>query len=263
MSRRRTNIMKLAKPESGASAIPGRQPENAPGFRPLYAQVRGALARRIASGEWLPGRILPSEMQLAAEMGVSQGTVRKALDAMAAQSLVMRQQGRGTFVARHDEERVLFRFFRLKPDGGGKEFPESDVRTVERGRATAAEARRLVLGPGESVIRIHRLRALGGETCISEYLRLPAKLFAGFSVTDVPNTLYDAYSLHFGVTVMAASEKLKAVALAKRDALALNLKTGTPALEIDRTAADINGRIVEWRRTICRTDRFHYLSELR
>jgi GntR family transcriptional regulator len=93
------------------------------GFRPLYRQVKDLLLRRLADGVWQPGQILPSEPEIAANLGVSQGTVRKALDEMTAENLLVRRQGRGTFVARHDEERILFRFFRLQSDTGERQFP--------------------------------------------------------------------------------------------------------------------------------------------
>src|SRR3546814_10554487 len=85
----------------------------APEARPLYAQVRTLLLQRLIEGIWKPGTALPSEMQLAQELGVSQGTVRKALDDLAAENLVVRRQGRGTFVAEHDTDRALFHFFHL------------------------------------------------------------------------------------------------------------------------------------------------------
>src|SRR5919202_6832930 len=92
------------------------------GYRPLYRQVRALLVRRLAEGVWQPGQLLPSEGQLAAELGVSQGTVRKALDALTAERLLVRRQGRGTFVAEHEDG--TFHFFRLVPDAGAPSFPE-------------------------------------------------------------------------------------------------------------------------------------------
>src|SRR6185437_2452160 len=100
------------------------------GYQPLYAKVRDAFVQRLVDGSWQPGQALPSEIELAQEIGVSQGTVRKALDALASENLLVRQQGRGTFVALHDETRVPFRFFRIVPDGGQRSFPESVVLNV-------------------------------------------------------------------------------------------------------------------------------------
>src|SRR5919202_1506403 len=113
------------------------------GYRPLYRQVRALLVRRLAEGVWQPGQLLPSEGQLAAELGVSQGTVRKALDALTAERLLVRRQGRGTFVAEHDGERILFHFFKLMPDAGKPSFPESRIVTTRAAQADADERDRL------------------------------------------------------------------------------------------------------------------------
>jgi len=130
------------------------------GFRPLYQQVRDAFVQRLVEGKWTPGQALPSEMELAAEVGVSQGTVRKALDALASENLVIRRQGRGTFVAEHDEARILFQFFKLVPDRGESRFPESRIVHVAdgvAGRAGVVWAR--AAGPADTAKRRPRARA--------------------------------------------------------------------------------------------------------
>src|SRR3712207_6352868 len=104
-----------------------QQAEGQLGVLPLYRQVMARLVHRIAEGVWRQGDALPTEFEIAAELGVSQGTVRKALDAMAAENLIVRQQGRGTFVARYDDQRILFHFFKLAPDEGERRFPESRI----------------------------------------------------------------------------------------------------------------------------------------
>ncbi|MGL4239747.1 MAG: GntR family transcriptional regulator, partial [Beijerinckiaceae bacterium] len=136
--------------------MPSGDPSADLGFRPLYRQVRDRLTRRIADGRWKAGEMVPSEMQIAAELGVSQGTVRKALDDMTAAKLLVRRQGRGTFVATHDEARILFQFFKLQPDGQDRVFPESEVLSVTTGGAHNDEAEALKLFAGEPIIRIRR-----------------------------------------------------------------------------------------------------------
>ncbi|KAF0231361.1 MAG: GntR family transcriptional [Beijerinckiaceae bacterium] len=166
----------------------GRKSEAPPGFRPLYRQVKELLIGRIADRTWSPGEGIPSEQQIAADLGVSQGTVRKALDEMTVENLLVRRQGRGTFVARHDEARILFQFFKIVPDGERPVFPESTLREVSRGQANVTEREKLKLGPGEPVIRIARLRSLRGRVTISEYLTMPARLFPGLADEgEVPN----------------------------------------------------------------------------
>ena len=87
-----------------------------PAFRPLYRQIQDLIVQALADKEWLPGEMIPSEMDLAARFEVSQGTVRRAIDELAAENLLVRRQGKGTFVATHADPRAFFRFLRLVPD---------------------------------------------------------------------------------------------------------------------------------------------------
>ena len=250
--------MDMTKPAPG-----GLQPVDALAFRPLHRQVRDMLIRRLVDGVWAPGAPLPSEMQLAAELGVSQGTVRKALDAMAAENLVVRRQGRGTFVARHDEERIMFQFFKLVGDDGARSFPLSRVLSVGEGAATAAEREALGLPKGARTIRIRRLRSMDGAPVVIERITLPEAMFPGLAAMELPNNLYGLYAMDFGVTVGSTREKLKAVAASAEDADALGITPGAPVLEIDRLARSLERAPVEWRVSVCLTETLHYLSELR
>src|SRR3954447_19432566 len=107
-------------PDDTADAAQGT-----PAFSPLYQQIKGLLLRSLQAGEWKPGEAIPSEMDLAARFRVSQGTVRKAIDELAADNLLVRRQGKGTFVATHAEQHVQYRFLKLVPDNGdrGSEGP--------------------------------------------------------------------------------------------------------------------------------------------
>jgi GntR family transcriptional regulator len=164
------------------------------GFRPLYRQVKAIFVRRLMDGVWAPGAILPSEGQLAAEIGVSQGTVRKALDELAAENLVVRRQGRGTFVAEHDERRILFQFFKLAPDQGAPRFPDSVVLSVTTGPADDAERTALDLQEAAPIIRIRRQRSFDGAPLIVETVSLPQALFPGLESGPIPNNLYSLYA---------------------------------------------------------------------
>jgi GntR family transcriptional regulator len=251
--------------------MPGRREEAGPsaaptesfGFRPLYRQVRDMLIRRLVDGVWQPGQPLPSEMQLAAELGVSQGTVRKALDAMAAENLVVRRQGRGTFVARHDEERILFQFFKLVADDGRRSFPESRVLALSHGRANAQERSVLSLAKDARVVRIRRQRSLNGRPVIVEAITLPEAMFPGLVDMELPNNLYGLYAMHYGVAVANTQEKLKAIGIATVDAEVLGVAPGTPVLQINRLALSLDHFAVEWRLGVCLTEHIHYLSDLR
>ncbi len=233
------------------------------GFRPLYRQVRDALVRRIIGGLWEPGAALPSEIQIAMELGVSQGTVRKALDEMAAERLVIRRQGRGTFVAKHDDECLLFRFFRLARDNGVRDYPESRVLLAGVHNADETECKRLGLPAGAEAVRILRVRCLGRRAAIIERVSVPHQLMPGLADGDVPNNLYAHYAARYGITVARAREQLKAAALDAADAAILGVEMLTPALAIDRLALSLDEIPVEWRVSLCLTEDFHYVSDLR
>jgi GntR family transcriptional regulator len=233
------------------------------GFRPLYRQVKDVLTRRIADGVWAAGHVLPSEPDIAADLGVSHGTVRKALDELAAENLVVRRQGKGTFVARHDEARILFQFFKLIPDTGERRFPDSRILNVEARDADADAARILGLRKGARVVAIERVRTIADTVCIFERITLPRALFPAIEKRDLPNNLYELYRSDFGVTIARATERLKAGAAGRREAKHLDVTIGAPLLAIDRTALAIDGAPVEWRVSLCRTDAVHYLSDLR
>lgn len=242
----------------------GRKDAASPGFRPLYRQVKAVLLGRLGDGTWPPGALLPSEQQIAGELQVSQGTVRKALDEMTAERLLTRRQGRGTFVARHDEARILFQFFKIVPDAGVATFPESTLRRVENARADERERAVLRLEAGARVVRVARVRSLAGRPAISEYLSLPAKLFPGLGEdVAVENNLYDLYAARFGITVAGGQEKLKAIAAPPEDAILLGLEPGAPVLAIDRVALALDGKPVEWRRSLCQTADCAYVNDLR
>jgi GntR family transcriptional regulator len=236
--------------------------DKAPGFRPLYRQVRDILVKRIADGVWQAGQGLPSEADLAVDLGVSPGTVRRALDEMEADNLVVRRQGRGTYVAKHDDERIIFQFFKLVPDSGERRFPESRMLEVVL-RTDAEAAKVLGLKARDKVLRLDRVRSVGGDPCIVERIYLPASPFPGLESRVLPNNLYELYSTEFGVTIGRAQEKLKAVAASASEAEAVGTSVGAPLLRIDRVAYALDGRPVEWRISLCRTDSTHYWSDLR
>jgi len=233
------------------------------GFKPLYAQVRDSLVRRIGDGRWASGEALPSETLIAAELGVSQGTVRKALDDMTASRLLVRRQGRGTFVATHDEARILFQFFKLKPDDSEGAFPESEALGVAEGAADDREAAKLAIYAGEPVIRIRRIRSLRGRRCIAETIVLPGAIFDGIQRSAIPNNLYDAYAKRFGVTIAGGHETLKAVPAGSEAGRILGMAETAALLLIDRVATDLDGRPMEWRVSLCDTSDMHYATELR
>ncbi|MEQ8308899.1 MAG: GntR family transcriptional regulator [Hoeflea sp.] len=234
------------------------------GFKPLYAQVRERLMRRLVDGEWLPGMLLPSEIELARQLNVSQGTVRKALDSMTADNLLIRRQGRGTYVAEPEESRILFQFFRLTPDKGAASFPDSQVVSTGYAKPTKIENESLQLGDSEKVFRIERIRSLSGQPILIETITLPSGRFPDIDhLTIIPNNLYRLYSERWGITIGSAEERLKAIAAGSRDAGRLGCDEGEPLLLISRVARDLEDHPVELRWSRCISREIHYAVNLR
>lgn len=233
-----------------------------PNFMPLHRQVKEILLRRIANGWRGADEALPSEPELAADLEVSLGTIRAALGLLAADKVLVRQQGKGTYVARHDDARILFQFQRLTPDGQARQFPESRVFSVNAEPPEAGDQAQLGLAVGERVFKLRRTRSFGGLTCITELITLPLVLFPKIEARDLPNNLYEFYSAHYGIRIAKAVEQLKAVGATANDSEHLGVPVGTPLLQIDRVAVDLSDRPVERRISRCRTDAYHYLSKL-
>ena len=197
--------------------------------------------KRIADGVWQAGHMLPSEPDIAADLGVSPGTVRKALDELTAENLVVRRQGRGTYVARHDDARILFQFFKIVPDSGEREFPDSRSLGVgsRRGRRGGRDARPR---PAAPVLRARAGPLLGGRVCVLERIVLPEHAVPRASRRrrgeELPSNLYELYRTAFGVTIGRAAEKLKAVAAPPAEVAGhLGVPDGEPLLAVDRLAS--------------------------
>ncbi|MGH8735760.1 MAG: GntR family transcriptional regulator [Burkholderiales bacterium] len=238
---------------------------SSPTFSPLYKQIKELLLDGLRGGEWRPGDAIPSEIELAARYRVSQGTVRKAIDELAADNLLVRRQGKGTFVASHGEPQVRFRFLRLTPDAGGPVAAERKLLDFRRARAGADLARLLELRTADSMIVLTRLLLFSGDPVVLEEVWLPAGMFRGLSaaaITEHKGALYNLFETQYGTRMVRAEEKLKARSADAETAQVLAVAPGQALLEVERLSYTYGNRPVEWRRGLYKTDRHYYRSEL-
>jgi GntR family transcriptional regulator len=237
-----------------------------PSFQPLYLQIKSLLERSLENGEWAPAEAIPSEHDLARRFGVSQGTVRKAIQALATDNLVVRRQGKGTFVATHTEEKSSsFSFLRIRRNDSVDEYPGSRLLDVRRAKASAEVARRLDLKPGDGVILLRRILEFGDAPVVLDDITLPAGLFRGLTKARFETyrgSMYGFFETEFGVRILSAEEKLRAVAADRTTARLLRVATGTPLLAVDRITLTYGDRPVEWRRGLCVTKQHHYFNRL-
>jgi GntR family transcriptional regulator len=236
-----------------------------PTFSPLYQQIKVLLIKSLESSQWKPGELMPSETELAARYGVSQGTVRKAIDELAAENLVIRQQGRGTFVATHNGAKSEYRFLRLFSDESQQIKPKSHYQSIERKHATTLIANTLAIKSGEIVFVIKRVLTFDGIPQILDEIWLPAHQYKGLTLERLKQcntTLYGFLESAFGVRMLRAVEHIKAVRAEEEHALLLKIPTGEPLLRVERLSMTYSDQPVELRRGWYLTHHFSYQNEL-
>lgn len=249
-------------PASRASRGAARAPAV---FTPLYRQIRDLLMESLRRGEWVPGALIPSETELASRFQVSQGTVRKAIDELAAENLLVRRQGKGTFVATHHEPKAQFRFLRLASDRGEPLVSRSRFLHCQRTSADAEIAARLGVRTGATLIHVRRVLLFGSTPRVLDDIWLPATPFrrlTGELLAQYKGPLYALFESEFGMRMIRAEEQLRAVAAGADEARALHVEVGAPLLRVDRVAYSYGDRPIEFRRGHCVTTDFHYWNTL-
>jgi GntR family transcriptional regulator len=229
----------------------------------LYLQVRDTFAQRIAGGEWKPGSAVPNEADLALEMGVSAGTVRKALELLETQRLITRRQGRGTFVNDPTSEEVVCRFIRMRNADGETVAGKVMSQTVSEGSATELECSRLNLRPGDGVYRIRRVRSYRGQNFLVADVTLPAALYPRLADrSNVPDAI-GALAPWNGMLLGKAQERVSICVPPEEACGLLAVAPGTPVLLLDCVLFLLGTQQpVAWRIGYVHLPGGHYLAEL-
>ena len=230
--------------------------------RPLYLQTCDLLTERIAGGEWKPGAILPNEIDLARELGISVGTVRKALGKLEAERLVVRRQGRGTFVVDHASQEMAVRFDRLYE--GDVERISGDTEVLERILVcpTEDEQRQLQIRPDEAVLRTQRLHRHNGRPFVLEVARVAICQLPGFDAEDSRDCPIAALAQRHGVHLAQASERISLMPATPDAARHLLTQPGKMLLKLDRLILSTGSRPVEWRVGLCDANECFYLATM-
>ena len=238
---------------------------SSPAFQPLYRQIKTLITQSLVSGEWRPGDLIPSEIELASRFSVSQGTVRKAIGELADQNLLVRQQGKGTFVASHSEERSKFPYLRITPDRGAIDDVCATLRGCRKVKLDAASAKKLGLAGRADAFLITRVMTISARKSIYEEIRLPAVRFKGLSAATIERhhcMLYSMYETDFDVRILHVEEQIKAQAAERVAAVHLGVPEGAPLLVIERVAYTYADKAVELRRSYCSTREHHYRNRI-
>jgi GntR family transcriptional regulator len=234
-------------------------------FNPLYKEVKIRITRRLIAGEWKPGMAIPSESRLAEHFNVSVGTIRKAIDELVAEKILVRQQGRGTFVATHTEDRQLYYFFHIVGKDGSREPPAHELLSFQKGKADSAAEMHLNVSRGERVFRIHNLLKLAGKPVVLDEIMLPTARFPDLTeaiFSARAGTIYGLYQARYGINVVRISERLSAAHPDARTAGVLGIRVSTPVLVIKRVAYTYHDVPIELRTSWVNSERHEYLSDL-
>ena len=235
------------------------------GALPLYKEVKRRLTDALTRGEWKPGAAIPTERQLSERFAISVGTVRKAIDELVAENILIRQQGRGTFVASHTREREIFHFLHVVPQRGPKQYPDVQLESFTRGKADRRIADALHLAPGDPVYRIRNVLHLEGAPVIVDDIALPAQRFPGLTerrFRERRSTVYNLYQEAFGISVVTARERVRALTAGDAIASLLGVDVTTPLLSIRRVAFTYRELPVEYRLSLVNTARHEYWAEI-
>ncbi|MDH5538698.1 MAG: GntR family transcriptional regulator [Rhizobacter sp.] len=248
------------------TASPSFQPVAQQGIgQPLYRVVMRRLLGAIESGDLEPGTALPSERVLASQFEVSIGTLRQAVGELVAGHILVRRQGRGTYVAQHNAERFLFQFFHVERTDGLREVPELETLSFERGHLDEEQADALQTRAGSAAITIENRLRLQGRPVVLDRLTLPAAMFKGLTESRLrsrPSTIYRFYQDEYGITVARALERVRAVAADRHVARQLGVVPGAPMLQVRRTALSIGDKPVEYRVSTISTGLHEYVHSL-
>jgi GntR family transcriptional regulator len=232
---------------------------------PLYRQAKRALLAAIESGRCPAASALPNETALAAALGVSIGTLRHAVDELVAERILVRRQGRGTYVAMHTTERFVFQFFHVERSDGMRDAPAVELLSFERGKLDDEAAAALARRPGDAAILIENRLSLQGRPVVVDRIALPAALFRGLTekrLRERPSTIYHLYQTEFAITVLRTTERVRAVAADRMAARVLGVAPGSAVLQVQRTALTFNDKPVEYRVSTVSTAQHDYVSDL-
>ena len=234
-------------------------------MNPLYIQVKKNITESLVSAEWSPGQSIPSEIELSKKYSVSQGTVRKAIDDLVADKILIRRQGKGTFVSTHNEENIQLRFLRLTEKSGKKEKLENKLISFEKEKATNQIAKALGVNPSSTLFSIKRLLTFNGNPLILDLIKIPSASFRGLTaekVIEKKGSMYRMYETDFATQMLHADEKIKAVAANKESSSMLNISEHSPLLSVERLSYTYDDKPIEWRLGLCVTLDHYYKTEL-
>jgi len=228
----------------------------------LHHQCKELLRQRIQAGEFQPGDTIPPERELEARYGLSRTTVRQAISELVSEGVLYRQQGRGTFVSRHNIPYDLRRLTSFTEDMRLRGHQPA-TRLLQAGLVTAPEPAVQALGLlSAQAFLVERLRLADGESMGIHTAYLPPQLAVDPRELAAGRSLYGLLAERHHVTVAKAEETLEAVAAPGQVAALLGVRRGMPLMRVERVTYADSGDPVEYVVMLYRADRYKYYALL-
>ena len=230
-----------------------------------YKRVKYAITELLRQNKWRHNQAIPSEPILAARYQVSIGTIRRAINELVAENILVREQGRGTFVVSHTPDYMLNVFFRIESSKGVRELPNSKLLSFEKKRATQFIAKKLAIKPYEKIYKVKTLLSLGCQPAIIDEIYLSEKMFPNLSegfFSDRNETLYGLFQRVYGITVLNISETIEAVPGNIYISKLLKLNIKLPILCVKRVAYAFKGKPVDMRIRYIHSNKYRYFNKL-
>lgn len=232
---------------------------------PLYKQVEKHILQCLADGEWKPGAQLPTENQLAERFGVAVFTIRAGISELVAANILIRKQGKGTFVARHNRQRQRYQFSHVFHNDGTQIFPERELVSFDREAPTdqAAAILKLLNEERPTIYRIACLLTIDSEPVSTLDIMLPARMFPGLTaraIRESRENLYAVYQDVCGINVIRIEERVYGANATGSISRTLKMAAGGPVLRVERIAYTYNDVPVEFRVRHLAGTKYHYRS---
>ncbi|GAB5352395.1 HTH-type transcriptional repressor NagR [Qipengyuania sp. 483] len=226
---------------------------------PLYQRLKKAMRENIDSHAWEPDDPVPSERDIAERLEISRVTVRKAIDGLVEDGMLVRKRGSGTFVAgRVEKSFATLTSFTEDMAARGRKV-RSDWLVREKGSVTPEESLSLSLSPGTAVYRFNRIRFADNVAMALEYSTIPAECLGSGAVVE--ESLYAALRARNHNPVRAL-QRLRAVLFSAEQAELLDVPASSAGLLIERIGYNSAGSAVEWTRSYYRGDAYDFVAEL-
>lgn len=228
---------------------------------PVYSQLKAIISKRIQNGEYAEGGSIPSERDLAKNFGISRMTVRQALNEMVAEGILVREKGRGTFVAKRKIQQKNISSFSETVRAKGM-VPSTKVLYFRKETVGDDISGILNISKDEQVYVVKRLRLANGVPVGLEHVYIPVSYCPGLESYQLEASLYQLINDKYGIKIDYMDNIIEASVTTAEERKLLKTGTSTPVLRITGVSYISGGRKFSFERDVYRGDQYSYNARI-